>query len=375
MSTPPQPGELERASRIRGCLLGGAIGDALGAPIEFMSYEGIQRRFGEAGVTAYVPIGGRIGVITDDTQMTLFTAEGLMRADNRFSDRGLADPIAVVHRAYLRWLSTQDSSYETVQAGREQDPSDFTMSGWLLTNRSLFDVQAPGNSCLSALRSGRLEKIPTAGYPDGSRPYAHDGRINDSKGCGGVMRVAPVGLIAREPFRMGGEVAALTHGHPTGYLAAGALARIVAEVQLGASLRAAVDTARHELSNWPGHEETSASLNAALALANSRDTSPQAVESLGGGWIAEEALAIAVFAALSAEDFRSGVMLAVNHGGDSDSTGAIAGNILGAFFGAGALPNDLLDGLELRDLVDQVASDFIGHFVGQQQDLDRYPPN
>jgi len=65
---------------IRGCLLGGAVGDALGAPVEFLSLEGIRAHHGERGIEDYVEFTDGRGCITDDTQMTLFTAEGLLRA-------------------------------------------------------------------------------------------------------------------------------------------------------------------------------------------------------------------------------------------------------------------------------------------------------
>src|SRR5579883_1882250 len=133
--------------RFLGCLLGGAVGDALGAPVEFWSLAEIRGRLGPAGVTEYLPAYGRRGAITDDTQMTLFTAEGLLRADNRGREKGIADPLAVVHRAYLRWLRTQDE-----RPPARPDPED----GWLLALPELHSRRAPGNTCLSALRSGRV---------------------------------------------------------------------------------------------------------------------------------------------------------------------------------------------------------------------------
>ncbi|MGB8841599.1 MAG: ADP-ribosylglycohydrolase family protein [Aliidongia sp.] len=66
-------------NRFRGCLLGGAVGDALGAPVEFMTSAGIAGHFGQQGIRDFVPAYGRRGAITDDTQMTLFTAEGRTR--------------------------------------------------------------------------------------------------------------------------------------------------------------------------------------------------------------------------------------------------------------------------------------------------------
>jgi ADP-ribosyl-[dinitrogen reductase] hydrolase len=70
-----------RSDHIAGCLLGRAVGDALGAPIEFLRLSEIRERFGLAGLTDYAPAYGKLGAITDDTQMTLFTAERLELKD------------------------------------------------------------------------------------------------------------------------------------------------------------------------------------------------------------------------------------------------------------------------------------------------------
>jgi ADP-ribosylglycohydrolase len=175
-----------------------------------------------------------------------------------------------------------------------------------------------------------------------------DDPLNDSKGCGGVMRVAPVGLLGGDRFDLACDVAALTHGHPTGYLAAGALAEILARILDGAPLPAALDAAERRLRERPGHEETLAALRAA------REGSAR-----GGGWVAEEALAVAVQCALAAESFAHGVRLAVNHSGDSDSTGAIAGNLLGALLGADAIPQRWLAQLELRDEIEALTADWL----------------
>jgi hypothetical protein len=95
--------------RIRGSLLGGAVGDALGAPIEFDSLRKIQQRFGPQGVAAFEPVYGRRGAITDDTQMTLFTAEGLVLAAQVGALGRSGELVRHGHRALLRWLRTQGS--------------------------------------------------------------------------------------------------------------------------------------------------------------------------------------------------------------------------------------------------------------------------
>lgn len=94
----------EIRNRFTGCLLGGAVGDALGAPVEFLSRQQILNRFGPEGIREYAAIYGGIGRITDDTQMTLFTAEGLLRGMVRGAMRGMVCRWSVVAKAYQRWL-------------------------------------------------------------------------------------------------------------------------------------------------------------------------------------------------------------------------------------------------------------------------------
>jgi len=328
-----------------GCLLGGAVGDALGAPVEFMSLEEIIGHFGPGGIHDYVPAYGKVGAITDDTQMTLFTAEGLILSKTRASDLPTADAaLESIYQAYLRWLSTQDASLSSTMI--KQHGTCSILDGILVSFRELHACRAPGNACLSSLESGTM----------GTRQSP----INNSKGCGGVMRIAPVGLV--EPldtvFETGCDIAAITHGHPTGYLAAGCMALIVQEIIAGQDLMSAVKKAGQVLETHDHHHECTRSLAMAMDAYVHQPVDFETVGSLGRGWIAEEALAIGVYCALAAgTNFEKGVSLAVNHGGDSDSTGAITGNLLGALLGRKAIPGKYLDKLELSDLIAELAED------------------
>lgn len=348
----PTQGTRRRKEFYRGCLLGGAVGDALGAPVEFMKLEEIRSRYGPHGITEFSSVYGKLGAITDDTQMTLFTAEGLLRAKCRASHKGVCSIESVVHHAYLRWLRTQGG-----QPSKELEPPD----GWLFGVRELHACRAPGNTCLSALSA------PEPGTREEPR--------NDSKGCGGVMRMAPAGLVQdADSFELGCDLAALTHGHPSGYLAAGAFAAIIRELIEGRSLLEAVETAMARLATCRSHEECTAALRAALAQWNAGSPSAERMGRLGKGWVAEEALAIGVYCALAAgDDFSAGVRLAVNHGGDSDSTGAIAGNLLGAAHGVEAIPRRWLDKLELREEIEAVADDMLTWFRDDEAWWRRYP--
>ncbi len=345
------PGDI---SRFRGCLLGGAVGDALGAPTEFMSLAEIVGRFGPKGVSRMEPQYGRIGAITDDTQMTLFTAEGLLRAVNRMHKTGAPDTVEVVYRAYLRWLQTQQSAYSS-----SSDEDD----GWLIGISDLHHRRAPGNTCMSALLSGRIG--------------ATDAPINDSKGCGGIMRAAPAGLVSLSvnPFDLGVLTAAITHDHPSGYLAAGFLSAVVADLVSARTLKDAIARATERLSREPEADECLSAVEQAVALSQARTPAREAIEELGEGWVAEEALSISLFCALYANgDFSRGVLAAVNHDGDTDSTGAITGNMLGAMLGEEAIPEDWLAGLELGSVIGSVANDLHRGYEDTEAWSEKYPP-
>jgi ADP-ribosylglycohydrolase len=339
-------------ARVRGCLLGGAIGDALGGPVEFTDGRAIVAAHPD-GVREFVADGPGwpAGTVTDDTQMTLFTVEGLIRAGVR-TDRGIGFTVAVVHHAYDRWLDTQLLPGPSGQR-----------DGWLQAEQWLYARRAPGNTCLSALTGARKGGDSIAQFGGQAD--------NDSKGCGGVMRVAPFGLLPRMStewaFKSAAEAAGYTHGHVSGKLASGALAAIVHEINQGADLDTAVSEAQALLAAQPGHEETSTALATARELAaGDLGRGPVTVELLGGGWIAEEALAIGVYCALAypePDQFLDALALAVTHSGDSDSTGAICGNILGVLHGETALPAELVFGVEGRGTILQLADDLVLEFT------------
>jgi ADP-ribosylglycohydrolase len=325
------------ADHYSGCLLAGAIGDALGGPTEFMRISEIRSRYGLAGQTGYVSFN-QLGqaAFTDDTQMTLFTAEGLLEGLQQTAEASQPDLVAPTWQAYQRWLQTQNASYSNQH------------SSGLLAHPELWKRQAPGNTCLSTLVGGR--------------PGSPERAINNSKGCGGVMRVAPAGLLlpGKQAFRTGAQTAALTHGHPSGYLSAGLLAEIIAGLAAGLDLAAAIQAGLETLCSWPNHEETLTAVQRALELADNPRylPGPETVESLGGGWVGEEALAISIYCALQGEStgsLREGVLLAVNHSGDNDSTGAITGNILGLLMGKSAIPPEWIEPLELKTEIEALA--------------------
>ena len=318
--------------QLHACLLGGAFGDSLGAEIEFLSLDAIRRKFPD-GISDIQPHQGLRGAITDDTQMTLFTAEGLIRAHVRGSIKGICHRPSVVHHAQLRWYRTQGGK-----------PRVETDTIGLITDQRLWTRRAPGMTCLSSLGEAHSLGAPAK---------------NNSKGCGTIMRVAPVALmVPRDQVRsIAIDTSALTHGHLTGQLAAAAWAEMLADVATGSMLEDAAEATASVYERIEKGHETAHAIRRALDAP--RDGYPETVESLGGGWTADEALSIALYACLAGKTFDDALQIAVLHSGDSDSTGAIAGNMMGLIDPLAALKHRWAPVIEGADAITRLVRDYL----------------
>jgi ADP-ribosylglycohydrolase len=366
------------ASRIHGCLLGGALGDSLGYAIEFDSITAIRGRFGAAGLRGFEALDGG-SHFSDDTQMTLYTVDGLVEALEWANSGVGADANACLWLAYLRWLDTQGVPFPE-QAPRPQPR-------WIDGQPVLRHRRAPGNACLSGLATGEMGTVYRPVNPE-------------SKGCGTVVRSAPFGLIPHIPaesvYKLSADAASLTHGHPSARQSAGVFSLLIHSLIQGHSLVEAAQAAVLRVeADAEAAPELRERLGAALRLAGyagaagGAATGPQAVLSpedlvseLGEGWVAEEALAVGLYAVLATapgafpagssadspagrlaadpvEHFKAAIALAINHSGDSDSTGSIAGNILGAHYGEECLPADWLAALEAPEVIRGMASQLV----------------
>ena len=329
------------SARVLGCVLGGAVGDAFGYAIEFDRLASIQRKHGPQGLQEPVLRAGQLQV-SDDTQMTLFTLEALLAAlpgqGEVLTSAFLSPLTAACQSAYLRWGDTQGL------ASHSGAPSHLQASAAMRQRR------APGNTCLSAIRAGAW------GTPERS--------INDSKGCGAVMRTAPLGLLrGASPalaFKLGCAAGALTHGHVDGWLPAGVLAALVRLLAQGLSLETAAREAL-TLSDQAGGAGTGTDRLLRLALRLAQDGTPgeRAHAELGEGWTGDEALAIAMHAGLSGRDFVQAVRIAANHDGDSDSTASIAGQLCGTRDGILAVPHAWVRRLDVLEDALQLLSEWL----------------
>lgn len=341
--------QLSINDRIRGSLLGGAIGDAFGYPVEFVrGYEAFNAKY---------PVHENVAIISDDTQMTLFTACGILWGDTRCalktggSSNGHINP-EYIKMAYHDWYKTQYPSYKDNQMN----------VSWIMHIPELCVRRAPGITCLDALSK---------------KDFSWDKPVNNRKGCGGVMRIAPIplftagkgGVTQKDNARYCAAAAAITHGHPLGWMSAVALGNILYDIMQNFSLHWAVDDTisflKEEYAEYEDMKLMVRLLEEAKSIADMSgySSTPNIMlefdgnKRLGEGWVGEEALAIAVCCSLDGKGFDQNMQSAVGHNGDSDSTGSIAGQIMGAYEGERVIPKDWLKNLELRDVIEEIADD------------------
>lgn len=348
--------------QIRGCMVGGAVGDALGYAIEFWKEDWIFSKYGKRGITEY-SLDEETGkaLISDDTQMALFTADGLMVGDTRGQMRGvMGRPRVYVEMAYFDWLRTQNVTFE--ESRKQPRGSMRGCTSWLTDVPELYSRREPGNTCLSALHSRQADDRGTGSFIKA--------KLNDSKGCGGIMRIAPLALYynipeIRELDIEGAEIAAITHGHSLGYMPAAVLTHIINRIvfsdekpNLKEIVIEAKDTVADIFKGDKHIQELMDIIDLAVELSESDEADIDNIHRIGEGWVAEETLGIAIYCALKyRDDFSAGIIASVNHNGDSDSTGAVTGNILGALLGFDAIDEKWKRNLELLDVIIEMSDD------------------
>jgi ADP-ribosylglycohydrolase len=203
-------------------------------------------------------------------------------------------------------------------------------------------------------------------------------KINDSKGCGGVMRTAPVGLAfpSDRAFQKGAGYAAITHGHPSGYLPAGFLSAMISYIIEGKTLTEAIDLCIGQLIKYNGYSETLKKIELVRKLSISQKSVEESIHAIGEGWVGEEALAISLYCSLKFSDnFERGTLAAVNHSGDSDSTGSITGAILGTLLGVESIPRPWIQKVEDSSRITKIAHDMFSIFQNRKEfSFEEYPP-
>lgn len=321
-------------NKILGSIIGGAIGDALGYQIEF------ERDIKEKECIRYY---GK-GIISDDTQMSLFSANALIWRDTNLRLNGISTSYEdAIYMGYLDWLNTQ--YYSKKNKNR---------ISWLNDIRELNVQRDPGNTCLGSLLSGKKGSIEEP--------------INNSRGCGGLMRVGPIGLYMGSPTEAGelaAKASAITHGHPLGIIPSYIFASMInillnenTDIK-GAYKKVTKQFRKHyDIFDKDNTDKFFNLVNKAIELSKKDLPDNKAIAQIGEGWVADEAFAIAIYSCFKYENsFEDAVICAINHDGDSDSTGSITGNLMGVYLGYDKINKYYVDNLELTDIMFEIAND------------------
>jgi len=296
------------SDRYRGCLLGLAVGDALGTTLEF------KRPGSFAPITDIVggrPFGLKPGQWTDDTSMALCLAESLIEC------RGF-DPVDQLSR-YCRWYR----------------------DGLLSSTGRCFDI---GNTTRAALERFEETREP---YPGPADPR--------SAGNGSLMRLAPVPLFfARNPkeaIERAGDSSRTTHGAREAVDACRYFAGLIVAALQGRPKEELLSPGFCPvLGLWK--EAPLAPKIAAVAAGSFREKGPPAIR--GTGYVVD-CLEAALWAFHRSESFKEGALLAVNLGDDADTTGAVYGQLAGVYYGEQGIPEAWRAKLACRELIERYA--------------------
>jgi len=301
----------------RGCLLGGATGDAKGY--------GVKE-------------GGK-NLISDNAQLSIFSVDGIVWADMRAKRKGIYAYTPCLFYSYQKWYYTQTGGLADKDYG-------FILDGEVLRHDELFARRGVGVTSLNALASSIKNSYGTI-----------ENRINNLNRPGCVIRTAPIGLyFSNDPdmaFRIGCESAALTHGHTQAIMSAGYMAALIAYLAQGKELAEAVEAALEKLDGSDLSDKLPGELiRRAMKLAKTKKPSRKAIEAMGEGWIAPETAAIATYLAFCFEsDFEAAINAAADIDGNSDGVAPAVGNIVGCIVGSLEIPPDWIVNLELAGLI------------------------
>ncbi len=326
-----------REDKIIGCILGGAIGDSLGYEKDFKpknkiitDFEGKER-------------------ISSNTQMTLFTANGIIWRETRWSYKGIAPlPRDALYYAYTDWLDTQINSNKGNNIC------------WIKHIPQLNINRTPGKTCIESLSNGKgtmTEPINTW-----------------SRGCGAITRSAPIGIYYMKGHiaKFTEDICALTHGNPLAIIPSIIFTTMInilvnTDKTIKIALYQAIDECKEECYKI-NRKDTNYFLklvDIAVKLAKLNIPDEDAIGIFGRGYLAEETFIIALYSCLKYKDsFKDAIICAINHQGNSKGTGSLTGNIIGAYLGYYNIPRNYTVNVELKDVIIEIA-----------QDLTKAPPD
>ena len=324
-----------------GCLLGMAVGDAMGYPIDKKDWTQISEDYGPNGLLGYDLANGD-AQITSYTQLAAFSCNGMLLSAIRGSKEKYPAYLAM---SLKEWLKSQQFR----GAGEKTHC-------WLAQVSQLRRRHCMDTRMLDAL--GR----ETLGTPE--KPVMRsDTPCSLTAAIGPGMIYHPDRLTSEELCKLGCQAVAFTHGDPETFLAGGVLACAIASILHAPQ----VSIAKHFTNAcavvekhmpYPQIDNVTALINRAIDLSKDPELTPLAAMSLLGCTTAAECLAGAVYASMiHPANFDEGMIAAVNHSGRSAATGALTGAILGAKLGKDALPEFYLESLDCAAPLTELATD------------------
>ncbi len=323
----------EWENRVLGCLLGGAVGDGLGYDQDLAEWHEVRD---ETGQVYFEPQQVRTLdlPVSHATQMSLFTLEGLGEVDLTNS----ADVVARIRLAYLDWMQTQER-----QPGAARH-------GDLCLYREMQVKRNPSAASLSSLATGGEGTLLNP--------------LNQTRDCGGLARVAPLGLVPgwdlARTMQTAAEVTAITHGHPEERWSAAAMAGLVHEANQGRCLQDSGRTVCGGLAAHPEAADVVQKLALALKLAQGNVANPlYFTHRLGSGKQAAEALATGLYCALSGRSFADALMIGANQIDNSHVVAALTGQLYGAAHGVADLPHAWIRKLDVFSPANSVIFNFL----------------
>ncbi len=366
-------------------IFGGALGDALGGPIEFhKNLLEITSRFGENGIQELERYYHKdmflemrrlpAGSVTDDTAMTLLTLEGYNKNIEKNIEPSLDNSLPMIWQAYLKWGSQQTRNEAFAALARHY--SDRSIQ-WSDDIKPFFQTQGAGLSTLAALSKGYYgtPETPIKYYflVEGVRRV-----ISPNLGCGAMMRTAPIAMLTlhqsdEETFQEACKLAMTTHGHPDSYLSAAVVNHILRGALLNKPFSKNIQNLKSIISNYDGHENCWRVIEGALTekvdVSEPQRTMIRMDQLPGKLGFSNKFLALPVLAQviyalrhdgqihrLYTTRFKDITRLAVNHSGDTDSVGSMCGQYMGAKYGIEYLPFDWMATLRFKDNIRNITN-------------------
>ena len=330
-------------SAYRGCLLGLAVGDALGHPADKLTLAQIREDFGPNGLMGY---DGDCGRVTSHTQLCAFTANGLLLGQTRGQVSGKMAPLA-------RYMALSQREWAKAQRPYANLERTYCWVYWVdeLRRRACADPRM-----LEMLMADHM------GSPEDP--------INHLDGCGSLTAAVAVGLFGTDPARLGAEAVALTYGDPTAILSGAIVAEVIwrtvhhREKSLAVIFDEALTAVEEKFSDrYPKARTVTAAVRYAM------DLGVGALERLVCQ-TAPQVLAGAAHTLMHCgDDFDAAMVAAVNHSGRSSAVASLVGAILGAKLGCREIPEFYLETLEAAEDL-RVLADDLCHGCPSVMDLD-----